>query len=515
MEQTTTQLAVNQQQEFPLAVLKKDELYVKSSQQNKVEITKTIEEAFTGFEEIEKQVKSIEVKGIDDKMNIELADTYRKNIKQTRLKYEKIFDAKRQEIKALKSEYDLQDKMWLKAKQLIGEKFKAVEEIAKFKADFVERFQAEQKALRTQKRINEVSKYIEPNPSVFENMNDTNFGFYLQGLKSEHEKQIQAEQKAETERIAKEKTDAEAREKQRIENEKLKVQVEAEREAKAKLEAELKAKEYAELRAKKEAQVKAELEREAAEQKAQEPIEKQLLDWIDSFQLPALEVESEHKEVILNKFEYFKRWAKAQAKKDIDSLRESVLIDINNMVQNKIKKLESDNEKQEEEGSLLTRIRACKTMTELENLRNKAMEQNNTNEPAEKTTRTQEEIRERFDKAKDFLDVQKKDLLEFMEFETAKDLLNKEYVKQVEAGEEIWEVENAKEKIMDYLPFAYEKAENERGISAARSMLHFKTWIWIDNAEFYDEILPMLKDYTNYGIPTLNRIAEKYGYIKE
>ncbi len=387
MEQTTKQLAVTQQQEFPLAVFKKDELYVKSSQQNKVEITKTIEEAFTGFEEIEKQVKAIEVKGIDDKMNIELADTYRKNIKQTRLKYEKVFDAKRQEIKDLKSEYDLQDKMWLKAKQLIGEKFKAVEEIAKFKADFVERFQAEQKALRTQKRINEVQKYIEPDCSVFENMNDTNFGFYLQRLKAEHEKQIAAEQKAEAERMAKEKADAEERERVKIENEKLKAQVEAEREAKAKLEAELKAKQYAELKAEKEAQIKAKLEREAAEQKAQKPAEEQLLDWIDSFELPALELESLHKEYIIKKFEYFKNWAKAQAKKDDDSLSEYMLQDANRLVQSGIKKAESDNRKQENE-TLLDKVRACKTMTELESLRNKTMEQ--------KTTETTQEIGKKY-----------------------------------------------------------------------------------------------------------------------
>lgn len=130
------------------------------------------------------------------------------------------------------------------------------------------------------------------------------------------------------------------------------------------------------------------------------------------------------------------------------------------------------------------------------------------------TTRSQEEIRKRFDETKDLLNVQKKDLLEFMEFETVKDLLNEEYVKQVEAGEKKWEIENPKEKILDYLPFAYEKAENERGISAGRSMLHFKTWIWLDDPSFYDDILPMLENYSNYGLPTLKRIADKYGYTR-
>ncbi len=373
-------------QDYPLTVLtvfKKDELYIQASEDKKNEVVKYLEESLQGIDELEKQVNAIEVKDANDKMNMELADVLRKNLKKTRVENEKMFDEKRKEVKEQKAEYDLKDKLLLKAKQTMVDKFKAIEDKAEWKSKFAERFKEEQKELRTQKRINEVSKYIEPNRSAFEEMTDTNFSFYLQGLKSEYEKQIQAEQKAEADRIAQEKADSEAREKQRIENEKLKAQIEADRianekriaeeekirkaekeandkkqaelnaqlkaesEAKAKIEAELRAKEYAELKAKKEAEIKAELERKAAEQKAQEPVQKQLLGWIDSFELPVLEVESEAKEAILSKFEYFKNWAK-----------------------NQVKNVESDNGKQEEEEiSLLDKIRNCKTMTELGNLR--------------------------------------------------------------------------------------------------------------------------------------------------
>ncbi len=61
-------------------------------------------------------------------MSIELAEVARKNSKQARLSAEKIFDAKREEVQNLKAEFDLEDKLWLKAKQVMQIKFKAIEE---------------------------------------------------------------------------------------------------------------------------------------------------------------------------------------------------------------------------------------------------------------------------------------------------------------------------------------------------------------------------------------------------
>lgn len=127
--------------------------------------------------------------------------------------------------------------------------------------------------------------------------------------------------------------------------------------------------------------------------------------------------------------------------------------------------------------------------------------------------RTQEEIKERFEASNDMLGTQQGDLIKYMTFENAKPYLIDEYVKQVEDGEKEW-IQNTdpKKDILDYMDFAYDKAEGERGLSAGRSMLHFKTWIWLDNKEFYDEIIDMIDNYSNYGIPTLNKIAEHYGY---
>lgn len=327
-----------------------NELAVKVSANKQVEVQTVLQQIFIGTEDWEKQVDAIEVKDINDKMSIELAEVARKNSKQARLSAEKIFDAKREEVQKLKADFDLEDKLWLKAKQVMQIKFKAIEEKAEWKANFAKRFEAEQKELRAQKRINEVSKYAEINRIEFENMSDESFDSFLNGLKSTYEAKIEADRKAEADRIAKEKAEAEAREQQRMENERLKAEaekrekeIEAERKAneqkladertkakaeadrieaenKAKLKAEQEAKEKleAELQAKKDAEIKAENERKQAELKAKAeaeklakaPIKKQLSIWVDGFSIPEINVDNEKKTLIKEKFEAFKKWAK-------------------------------------------------------------------------------------------------------------------------------------------------------------------------------------------------------------
>ena len=249
-----------------------NELAVKVSANKQAEVQTVLQQIFTGTDDWEKQVDAIEVKDINDKMSIELAEVARKNLKQARLSAEKIFDAKREEVQNLKAEFDLEDKLWLKAKQVMQIKFKAIEEKAEWKANFVKRFEAEQKELRTQKRINEVSKYAEINRIEFEAMSDESFNSFLSGLKSTYEAKIEAERKAEEERIAKEKAEAEERERIRKENEQLRKEAE-EREKQAKIEAEKRAKEEREKQAKAEAERK---EREEKERKERESYEAKL-----------------------------------------------------------------------------------------------------------------------------------------------------------------------------------------------------------------------------------------------
>jgi hypothetical protein len=43
-------------------------------------------------------------------------------------------------------------------------------------------------------------------------------------------------------------------------------------------------------------------------------------------------------------------------------------------------------------------------------------------------------------------------------------------------------------------------------------MLHFKTWIWLDDDEFYREIEFDIDNYYNYGLPVLDKISNKYAF---
>ncbi len=347
-----------------------NELAQRVSVNKQAEVNTVLTQIFTGTADWESQVDAIEVKGIDDKMSIELAEVARKNAKNARLAAEKIFDAKREEVGQKKAEYDLEDKLWLKAKQVMQIKFKAIEEKAEWKANFVKRYEAEQKELRTQNRILQVSKFAEINRIEFENMSDEVFDSFIGGLKSAHEAKLAEAARLEAERIEKERLEAERIEAQRLENIRLKAEAEArekqieeerkaneaklaaerakakaeadriEAENKARLEAEqaerkrieaeqaekLKAEKAEkerlanELRAKQEAEAKAAKEKQEAEEKARKeaeklakaPIKKQMINWVESFQAPSISISNEKVDLINQKFEAFKAWAKDQ-----------------------------------------------------------------------------------------------------------------------------------------------------------------------------------------------------------
>jgi colicin import membrane protein len=327
------------------------ELAVKVSDQKKSEVNTVLNQIFSGTSDWEKQVDAIEVKGITDVMSIRLADAARKNLKTARLAAEKVFDAKREEVQQMKSEYDLEDKLWLKAKQMMQIKFKAIEEKAEWKARFVERYEAEQKELRTQIRIEKVSKFNpELNRLEFENMSDEMFSIFLSGIEKSFNDKIEAAKKLEEERIAKEKAAEEERQRMIADNERLKAEreakekelaeqkakaekerkeseakaaklkaesdakIKAEREAKEKIEAELKAKQQAEEKRLKEI-ADAERKKKEDEAKAAKAPKKQKLNvWIDGLILGAplgMSDDATVKEII-EKHNSFKSWAKSK-----------------------------------------------------------------------------------------------------------------------------------------------------------------------------------------------------------
>lgn len=84
-----------------------------------------------------------------------------------------------------------------------------------------------------------------------------------------------------------------------------------------------------------------------------------------------------------------------------------------------------------------------------------------------------------------------------------------------EERDKAWPLENAAElslkELVSYLPFAFDKAINHRGLSAGRSICHITSWLWLMER---DDLLTFAEDdanYRNYGMPILKRMAREFG----
>lgn len=319
------------------------------------EVQSVLNHVFNGVSKMREQLDSVAVADENDKVNMKLANTIRLGVRQVRLDAEKTFDAKRAEVQQQMLSYKTEDQLWLKAKQTMQILTKEIEEQARWKEETKQRFDAEQKELKTQQRMVHVSKFApEILRSEFENMSDESFTLFVSGLEKQHNDKIEAERKAEEERIAKEKAEAEERERIKAENERLKLEAEAkekqlaeerakaeaerkameekaaklkaeadaklkaEREANEKLQAEIRAKAEAEEKAKRDAEIKAAAELKAKQQAeakaAKAPKKQKLNNWIDGFVIgtPTGMDEDETVIEILEKFEAFRKWAKTK-----------------------------------------------------------------------------------------------------------------------------------------------------------------------------------------------------------
>jgi hypothetical protein len=120
--------------------------------------------------------------------------------------------------------------------------------------------------------------------------------------------------------------------------------------------------------------------------------------------------------------------------------------------------------------------------------------------------RTDQEILDRMKavEERDFLGFETADLIDHLGYEAAKPYLKPEVTK--EQWEEIIEAPPA-EQIAKYMPFAWEKANNARGLSAARSICHMSAWLWLDGK---DEMAEAIRNYGDYGKPQLRLICAVY-----
>lgn len=127
--------------------------------------------------------------------------------------------------------------------------------------------------------------------------------------------------------------------------------------------------------------------------------------------------------------------------------------------------------------------------------------------------RTQQEILSRIGElgkegVMDFFHAEKGDLMDFVEFEHVKDFL-KEGVTEKEWEEcrkELTE-ETIKQQMIDYMKFAWEKANGCRGLSASRTMSHYTAWLWLLGDETVKEF-GNLQDYQYYGKDNLVKLCQ-------
>jgi len=125
-------------------------------------------------------------------------------------------------------------------------------------------------------------------------------------------------------------------------------------------------------------------------------------------------------------------------------------------------------------------------------------------------------------KGKDLLNTQISTLMDFLSIDDMAEALRRlgkpftpeelETAKRDGLGPDSQDPEAVIQRMREYMSFAQEKARRHRGISASRSIEHFKAWLWV---LCDDDLLGFCEDdsnYTNYGAPMLAAICAKYGF---
>jgi len=128
--------------------------------------------------------------------------------------------------------------------------------------------------------------------------------------------------------------------------------------------------------------------------------------------------------------------------------------------------------------------------------------------------RTQDEIVKRIEarKGNDPLCFEVNEYIDYLDFNHARQFLKDS------ATEQDWQEVVAMtgppiERMCDYMEFAWGKANNCRGISANRSVMHYIAWLWLAGE---DDLLAQVeneyRDYHFYGKPILEMICDHFGW---
>ena len=255
-------------------------------------------------------IASIVITDPSETGKMKMAKEGRLTLKNMRLDAMKVVKAKRESVKNRMADDILEDKLLLKAGQMVEATFENLEGKLQEKEEFGLRWEAENKAKLKIARDAEVLPFAEfvLGGIDLSNLSETDYQKFLGGLKLQMEAKLEAEAKIKAEKEAKEKAEREERERIALENSRLKAEaIEAENKRIAekaeadrilKAEQAQKAKELAESKAEADRILKAEQAQKAkelAESKAKADAEAKLAKEKADIEAKRLKAESDAK----------------------------------------------------------------------------------------------------------------------------------------------------------------------------------------------------------------------------
>lgn len=128
--------------------------------------------------------------------------------------------------------------------------------------------------------------------------------------------------------------------------------------------------------------------------------------------------------------------------------------------------------------------------------------------------RTVSEIQDRMrDAQASFLDFSSEVYPKFLSVEDSREFFKEEYFDKVASGEleipPIPSLEEAAQDFLDYMNFAWGKAEDERGISATRSVQKLGAYLWLFGRDDLRRLIDDDELYNPYGAPALIAVCEE------
>lgn len=121
-------------------------------------------------------------------------------------------------------------------------------------------------------------------------------------------------------------------------------------------------------------------------------------------------------------------------------------------------------------------------------------------------------LREVASNGRDWMGVEQGDLVMRLPFEAAKPFLKETATAESWGKAKPRDETGIKAEMLDYMPFAWDKANNRRGLSADRSISHMNAWLWLMG---WDAAAKQMEDddlYNCYGKPQLRAICEAFGW---